>query len=207
LNNPLTSVTGFAELALEGMPAGSETHADLEMVLREALRARDVVRRLLDFARQSESTRARASLNKVIEDVVALSRHLLQTSRVELSLRLEEELPWPSVDMNQMKQVLLNLVHNSLQAMPNGGEMEIRTETASHQDHDWVIVSVRDTGVGIAQLEQARIFEPFYTTKGDQGGTGLGLSVTYGIVTDHGGHIDVESQPGSGSTFTVWLPL
>jgi signal transduction histidine kinase len=207
LNNPLTSVTGFAELALEGMPEGSETHADLEMVLREALRARDVVRRLLDFARQSESTRARASLNEVIEDVVALSRHLIHTSGVELSLHLEEDLPWASVDRNQMKQVLLNLVHNALQAMPGGGEMEIKTKTASRHHRDWVIVSVRDTGVGIPQLEQARIFEPFYTTKGNEGGTGLGLSVTYGIVTDHGGHIDVESQPGNGSTFTVWLPL
>ena len=207
LNNPLTSVTGFAELALEGMPEGSETHTDLEMVLREALRARDVVRRLLDFARQSESTRSRASLNNVIEDVVALSRHLIHTSAVELSLDLEEELPWTSVDVNQMKQVLLNLVHNALQAMPDGGEMEIKTKTASRHHRDWVIVSVRDTGVGIPQLEQARIFEPFYTTKGNQGGTGLGLSVTYGIVTDHGGQIDVESQPGAGSKFTVWLPL
>lgn len=207
LNNPLTTVTGFTELALEEIPEGSETHADLEMVLREALRARDVVRRLLDFARQSESTRARASLNNVIEEVVALSRHLIQTSRVELALHLEEELPWASVDTNQMKQVLLNLVHNALQAMPNGGEMEIRTETASLNERDWVIISVRDTGVGIPQLEQGRIFEPFYTTKGNQGGTGLGLAVTYGIVTDHGGHIDVESQPGSGSTFTVWLPV
>lgn len=207
LNNPLTSVTGFAELALEGMPEGSETHTDLEMVLREALRARDVVRRLLDFARQSESTRARASLNNVIQDVVALSRHLIHTSGVELSLDLEEELPWASVDVNQMKQVLINLVHNALQAMPDGGEMEIKTETASRYHRDWVIVSVRDTGVGIPQMEQARIFEPFYTTKGDQGGTGLGLSVTYGIVTDHGGQIDVESQPGAGSKFTVWLPF
>jgi len=134
----------------------------------------------------------------VIEDVVALSRHLIHTSAVELSLDLEEELPWTSVDVNQMKQVLLNLVHNALQAMPDGGEMEIKTKTASRHHRDWVVVSVRDTGVGIPQLEQARIFEPFYTTKGNQGGTGLGLSVTYGIVTDHGGQIDVESQPGAG---------
>ncbi len=207
LNNPLTSVTGFAELALEGMLEGNETRTDLEMVLREALRARDVVRRLLDFARQSESTRARASLNKVIEDVVALSRHLIHTSGVELTLDLEKELPWATVDANQMKQVLLNLVHNALQAMPDGGAMKITTASASRHHRDWIVVSVQDTGVGIPQLEQARIFEPFYTTKGSQGGTGLGLSVTYGIVTDHGGQIDVESQSGTGSKFTVWLPL
>jgi len=176
-------------------------------VLKEARRARDVVRRLLDFARQSESTRSHASLNEVVDDIVALSRHLIHTSGVELTVNLQPDLPWASMDSNQMKQVLLNLVHNALQAMPDGGEMEIKSETASRNDRDWVMVSVRDTGVGITQAEQARIFEPFYTTKGNRGGTGLGLSVTYGIITDHGGQIDVESQPGVGSKFMVWLPL
>ena len=147
-----------------------------------------------------------ASLNEVVEDVVALSRHLIQTSGVELSLNLERDLPWVAMDANQMKQVLFNLVHNALQAMPDGGEMNIITEASARNGRDWVVVSVRDTGIGIPQVEQARIFEPFYTTKGNRGGTGLGLSVTYGIVTDHGGQIDVESQPGMGSKFTVWLP-
>jgi two-component system NtrC family sensor kinase len=108
--------------------------------------------------------------------------------------------------VNQMKQVLLNLIHNALQAMPSGGELTISTESALRGGRGWIKVSVQDTGVGIPKLDQARIFEPFYTTKGDQGGTGLGLSVTYGIVTDHGGQIDVESQPGTGSKFSVWLP-
>jgi signal transduction histidine kinase len=207
LNNPLTSVTGFAELVLEEMPEENESRKDLETVMREALRARDVVRRLLDFARQSESTRAKASLNELVEDVVALSKHLIHTSGIELKIDLEKNLPWVLVDANQMKQVLINLVHNALQAMPDGGEMEIKTSNASRQGRDWATVSVRDTGVGIPQLEQARIFEPFYTTKGNQGGTGLGLSVTYGIITDHGGQIEVLSQPGAGAKFTVWLPL
>ncbi|HSA99552.1 MAG TPA: GAF domain-containing protein [Anaerolineales bacterium] len=206
LNNPLTSVTGFAELALDAIPKDSQTRKDLEIVMREAVRARDVVRRLLDFARQSESTRARASLNDVIEDVVALSRHLIHTSGVELTLELEKDLPWVLADSNQMKQVLLNLVHNALQAMPTGGELIICTRSSSRAGRDWIMVSVRDTGVGIPHQELSRIFEPFYTTKGDQGGTGLGLSVTYGIVTDHGGQIEVESQPGVGSKFSVWLP-
>jgi signal transduction histidine kinase len=206
LNNPLTSVTGFAELALDAIPKESETRKDLEIVMREAIRARDVVRRLLDFARQSESTRVRASINEVIEDVVALTRHLMHTSGIEIKLELEKNLPWISVDANQMKQVLLNLVHNALQAMPSGGQMTISTQSASRAGRDWIVVCVCDTGVGIPQLDQARIFEPFYTTKGDQGGTGLGLSVTYGIVTDHAGQIEVESQPNVGSKFTVWLP-
>ncbi|HEX2992926.1 MAG TPA: GAF domain-containing protein [Anaerolineales bacterium] len=207
LNNPLTSVTGFAELALDEIPAESEMHKDIEIVLREALRARSVVRRLLDFARQSESTRARTSLNEIVEDVVALSKHLIHSGGVTLNIDLEVNLPWVLVDANQMKQVLLNLVHNALQAMPNGGEMKILTETVARNNRDWVVVTVMDTGIGISPADQARIFEPFYTTKGNRGGTGLGLSVTYGIVTDHGGQIDVESQPGKGSKFTVWLPL
>jgi signal transduction histidine kinase len=207
LNNPLTSVTGFAELVLDGMSENTESRADLELVIREARRARDVVRRLLDFARQSESVRARASLNEVVEDVVALSRHLIHTSGVELNVTLQDELPWVLMDENQMKQVLLNLVHNALQAMPEGGQMEITTSASSRLNRSGVTVSVRDTGVGIPLEDQSRIFEPFYTTKGDQGGTGLGLSVTYGIVTDHGGQIELMSRPGAGSVFTVWLPV
>jgi signal transduction histidine kinase len=207
LNNPLTSVTGFAELVMDATPQESETRADLELVLREARRARDVVRRLLDFARQSESTRARASINEVVEDVIALTRHLIATNGVELKLNLQQELAWVLMDENQIKQVLLNLVHNALQAMPEGGELEITTTIKHHMDREGISISVRDTGVGIPHEDQARIFEPFYTTKGNQGGTGLGLSVTYGIVTDHGGQIEVASHPGAGAIFSVWLPL
>lgn len=206
LNNPLTSVTGFAELVMEDLPRESPSRPDLDLVIREARRARDVVRRLLDFARQSESARANASLNKVVEDVVTLTRHLIHTNGVELQLHLQEDLPWVSMDENQMKQVLLNLVHNALQAMPDGGQMEIRTAASQKVGREGVTVSVKDNGVGIEPEDQARIFEPFFTTKADHGGTGLGLSVTYGIVSDHGGEIELVSQPGLGSTFTVWLP-
>lgn len=206
LNNPLTSVTGFAELVMEDIPQDSPSRQDLDLVIREARRARDVVRRLLDFARQSESARASASLNKVVEDVVTLTRHLILTNGVELDLKLQEDLPWVSMDENQMKQVLLNLVHNALQAMPGGGQLEIQTAESQKVGRDGVIVSVRDTGVGIPPEDQTRIFEPFFTTRANHGGTGLGLSVTYGIVSDHGGEIELLSQPGAGSTFTVWLP-
>lgn len=206
LNNPLTSVTGFAELVMDDLPADSASRADLDLVVREARRARDVVRRLLDFARQSESSRANASLNKVVEDVLTLTRHLIHTNGVELILKMQDDLPWVSMDENQMKQVLLNLVHNALQAMPTGGRMEITTAERQKVGREGVIVSVSDTGVGIPPEDQTRIFEPFFTTKADRGGTGLGLSVTYGIVSDHGGEIELISQPGLGSTFTVWLP-
>jgi signal transduction histidine kinase len=207
LNNPLTTVTGFSELVLEDLPQDFSYREELEMVSREAHRASDVVRRLLDFSRQGERTRTRADLNEVVNDVVALTRHLIQTNHVGLSLQLDENLPWVSIDRNQMKQVLLNLIHNALQAMPKGGELFVVTAPAAREERNWVVMSVRDSGVGISPADQNRIFEPFFTTKGDRGGTGLGLSVTYGIVTDHGGAIEIASEPNKGSTFTVWLPL
>ena len=206
LNNPLTSVTGFAELVMEDLPEDSPSRPDLDLVIREARRARDVVRRLLDFARQSESAHANASLNKVVEDVITLSRHLIHTNGVELMLDLQEDLPWVSMDENQMKQVLLNLVHNALQAMPDGGQMDIATRAAQKVGRDGVMVSVQDNGVGISPEDQTRIFEPFFTTRADRGGTGLGLSVTYGIVSEHGGEIELTSEPGKGAFFKVWLP-
>jgi len=91
--------------------------------------------------------------------------------------------------------------------MKSGGELVVSTFAARRENRDWIVMSVRDNGTGISPEDQIRIFEPFFTTKGDRGGTGLGLSVTYGIVTDHGGLIEISSKPGNGSTFDVWLPL
>ncbi len=207
LNNPLTTVTGFTELVLDDLPDGSGLRNDLELVLREAQRARGVIRRLLDFARQGESARVRSDVNEIIVDVLALVNHLLRTSGIQLVTDLSEGLPWISVDRNQIKQVVLNLVHNALHAMPTGGELHITTKCRMHNKRDWLTVRLSDTGTGIAPENIERIFEPFFTTRSKDGGTGLGLSITYGIVTDHDGHIDVESQVGKGSTFTVWLPV
>jgi len=206
LNNPLTSVTGFAELVMDEMAEDSPSREDMDLVLRESRRARDVVRRLLDFARQSDSAHANASLNRVVEDVITLSRHLIHANGVELSLSLQDDLPWVLMDENQMKQVLLNLVHNALQAMPDGGQMEITTAEAKKVGRAGITVTVKDNGVGISSEDQTRIFEPFFTTKNDRGGTGLGLSVTYGIVSEHGGEIELISEPGKGALFKVWLP-
>ena len=207
LNNPLTTVSGFTELVLEELPDGSGVKNDLELVLKEAQRARSVVRRLLDFARQSESARVRSDINEILIDVLALVNHLLHTSGIQLITDLADGLPWISVDRNQIKQVVLNLIHNALHAMPTGGELHIKTERRCRDKRDWLIISLKDTGTGIAPENIERVFEPFFTTRSKDGGTGLGLSVTYGIVTDHGGLIDVESQVGKGSMFTVWLPI
>ena len=206
LNNPLTTVTGFTELVMEDLPDNSQSRIDLNLVLQEARRARDVVRRLLDFSRRSESERTRIDLNELLDDVLSLTKHLMQTSGVQLEVGLGKNLPWVSVDRNQIKQVFLNLFHNALQAMPNGGSLTVRTATRQRHGRKWVIASITDTGGGITPEHRERIFEPFFTTRSGQGGTGLGLSVTYGIISDHGGEIDVDSKMGKGTTFIVWLP-
>jgi len=207
LNNPLTTVAGFSELVLQDLPQDSPQRADLELVLREASRARNVVRRLLDFARQSESVRVRADLNEVIEDVAILMRHLFETSQISFSMDLMENLPWVLMDRDQIKQVVLNLLHNALHAMPNGGVLSVNTSTHQKNERPWIVMSIQDNGKGISPHDLARIFEPFFTTKADDGGTGLGLAVSYGIVTDHAGFIDVDSIPNEGACFNVWLPL
>jgi len=207
LNNPLTSVVGFTELSLDALPSDSPLRSDLDLVLREAQRARSVVRRLLDFARQSESVRVRADLNEIVEDVIALTKHLLHTSGVTLVSHLSPDLPWVAVDRNQMKQVLINLINNALYAMLHGGTLTLATSLQRRYDRSWLRMDVSDTGIGIPSENLSRIFEPFFTTRGSSGGTGLGLSVTYGLVTEHGGVIEVQSAPGTGSTFSVWLPL
>lgn len=207
LNNPLTTVSGFSELVLQDLPTDAPQREDLELVLREASRARNVVRRLLDFARQSESVRVRADLNEVIEDVAILMRHLFETSQINFSMRLMENLPWALMDRDQIKQVVLNLLHNALHAMPDGGVLSVTTNTREKNRRLWIVMAVQDNGKGISPHDLARIFEPFFTTNADDGGTGLGLAVSYGIVTDHEGFIDVDSAPNEGACFNVWLPL
>jgi signal transduction histidine kinase len=207
LNNPLTTVVGFTELALEDLPIDSAARADLDLVLKEARRARSVVRRLLDFSRQAETVRVKADLNEIVDDVLMLTKHLMHTSNVQPEIRLGENLSWVLVDRNQIKQVVINLVNNALYAMPEGGRLVVETAEQERYGRKWLTLTVRDTGIGIPPENLERIFEPFFTTRGDRGGTGLGLSVTYGIVTDHAGMIEVESKLKSGSTFIVWLPL
>ena len=206
LNNPLTTVTGFTELVIDGMPESMDSRSDLELVLREAKRARDVVRRLLDFSRRSETERTRVDLNEMVEDVLSLINHLMQTQHVDPEINLGKDLPWVSVDRNQIKQVFLNLCHNALQAMPEGGKLEIHTGKRQREGRKWVLATIEDTGDGISEEHKARIFEPFFTTRSDQGGTGLGLSVSYSIISNHGGVIEVDSRKNQGTKFSVWLP-
>jgi signal transduction histidine kinase len=211
LNNPLTTVNGFVELVLEELPPDSPHRPDLELVMKEALRARGVVRRLLDFSRPVDDQRVRADVNELVTQVLALVNHLAHTSSVEIQMELDEELPWITIDTNQITQVIVNLVNNALQAMPDGGELLVRTGLESRDWgcdlHNWVTITICDTGEGVPDELLERIFEPFFTTRPEGMGTGLGLSVSYGIVSSHNGFIDVDSQETKGTCFTVYLPV
>lgn len=207
LNNPLTTVAGFVELVLEDLPQDHAAQEDLSLVLREAHRAREVVRRLLDFSRPGDGFRVRSDVNELVEDVLALIQHLARTSGIDVQLSLWHDLPWVQVDRDQIKQVILNLLHNALLAMPTGGQLQVETSPAHRDKEPGVQISVRDTGLGIAPADMDRLFEPFFTTRPPGKGTGLGLSVSYGIISEHGGSIEVESELGQGSCFIIWLPV
>jgi signal transduction histidine kinase len=207
LNNPLTTVTGFTELILESISEDSPEYEDLSLVLKEAQRSRSVVRRLLDFSRQGEILHVESDINEIISAVLALVHHLAQTSDIEIRVEMWDDLPLISIDRNQIQQVFLNLIHNGIQAMPGGGELLIQTQLARREDGEWIGVLFTDSGEGIKKENLDKIFEPFFTTKPSGEGTGLGLSVSYNIVSEHGGYIDVESREGKGAVFSVWLPV
>lgn len=207
LNNPLTTVSGFAELILDSMPKESPDYEDMTLILKEARRARSVVRRLLDFSRQDEILRLDTDINEMVSTVLALVHHLAQLNDVKISVALWNDIPMVRLERNQIQQVFLNLIHNAIQAMPNGGDLVIETQVNSKEDENWIIVTIKDNGIGIGKKDLDKIFKPFFTTKISGEGTGLGLSISYRIVVDHGGYIDVDSKPGVGTTFAVWLPI
>jgi two-component system NtrC family sensor kinase len=202
LNNPLTSVLGFAELLLNTVPPDTSIRHDLETIARQARRARDIVRNLLGFARQTKPQRLPADVNQLLCQTLDLVRQHLENSGVVIEEDYAPDLGLLTLDAGQMKQMFLNLITNASHAMPKGGKLKLRTACLG----DEVAVAISDTGEGMSPEVREHIFEPFFTTKPVGEGTGLGLSISLGIVQGHGGRIAVESLPGQGSTFTVWLP-
>ncbi len=210
INNPLTSIIGFTRLLLEDVPSDHQMRDDLETIDREAARTRRIVKSLLDFARTSDPVLAPADLNAIVEEAVML----VCTRSVLKKVSLEKDLsPLPAVmlDANQIKQVLVNLLNNALQAMPAGGRLAVATRLTERETNGVyrpvAAVRVSDSGTGIPSQDLGRIFDPFFTTKEVGQGTGLGLSVSYSIVEKHTGRIEVESAPGKGSSFTMLLPV
>jgi two-component system, NtrC family, sensor kinase len=205
INNPLGVILCYADL-LKGQLAGSsQVLKDVTTIEKHAINCQRIVADLLEFARSQETARQFTDLNPTIAEVVRMVEHQFRRQHCDLKLDLEPGLPLVKIDANKMKQVYLNLVMNARQAMSGRGLIRITTRHLPEAGKVQIIFA--DNGAGIAPEIIDRIFDPFFSTKKTGEGTGLGLSVSYGIVKDHGGDIQVESEPGQGTRFTIELPV
>lgn len=202
INNPLTGVLTFAHLVRDRMPAVGQDWEDLNLIIHETQRAAEVVQGLLEFARERQTTKRAVDVNAVIQRMVRLVENQQEMRKVHIEQDYAHNLPDILGDANQLQQVLLNLFLNAAAAMAEGGILTITTR----YDDQHVIISVADNGCGIKPEHLDKVFDPFFTTKPVGQGTGLGLSVSYGIVEQHGGSIELESKVDIGSTFTIRLP-
>lgn len=205
-NNPLTSIIGYASELRLSLSDDDPRRDEVMIIEGEALRARKIVRDLLDFSRQRAPALEPIHVNPLLSRVVSILRHQARLANVELEEEYGVDLPTVEADADQLRQVFLNLVSNGLDSMPGGGRLRITTGLSEQDGEYWVEVSVQDTGNGIAPEHLSRVFDPFFTTKPEAKGMGLGLSVSLGIVESHKGRILVESALGRGSTFRVLLP-
>ena len=219
INNPLTGVLTYASLLAKRYEGDAQAAADLEVIVRETKRCRGIIRELLDFARPTSPQRKPTDINEVVGRSVAVVMNQLSENHVELVMSLAPDLPEAYADGNQIQQVLVNLLLNAADAIgPEGGQIRVVTGTAQvvpvgEAAINWASgartmleVRVEDTGSGIPPEALPHIFEPFFTSKGARG-TGLGLAVSWGIIESHDGTIDVQSEPGQGTRFTLRLPL
>ena len=209
INNPLATISACVA-AIEGrLPAGPDTAQAaeyLQTIDREVDRCSRIVDGLLDFSRPKATPKRPVSINALVDETLFLLKHHQRFKRLQVVRVLAPGLPATMASHEQLIQVLMALMLNALDAMEQGGQLTVRTGPSPARG-DEVMVEVEDTGVGIPRADQSKIFEPFYTTKPPGRGTGLGLSICYGIVADHRGRIEVDSAPGRGTTFRVFLPV
>lgn len=203
VNNPLTSVLGYTTHLLKTSDLSDPSKRILGMMEQETLRVRKIIRNLLDFSRQKTSWMQPTDLTVPLRETVAFVKGAAESSSVSIQEEYNGSPVIVNIDGNEMKQVFINIINNALHAMPDGGKLFIRVNA----NGDDVSISFEDTGVGIAQENIKKIFEPFFSTKESGAGTGLGLSISYRIVQNHGGRITVESEVGKGTSFKVLLPL
>jgi hypothetical protein len=202
VNTPLAGISSYAQLLRGQIDERDPRQQVLAKIEKQSFRAAKIINSLLNFSRSSGTEFDRVDVNKVLADVLSLVEHQLEGSRIRVRRELATGLPAIRGNENRIQQVFFNLILNARDAMPSGGWLTLRT----YADADTVVAEVADTGHGIRREDIRRIYDPFFTTKGIGRGTGLGLSVSYGIVQEHGGAIFVESIPGQGTTFQVALP-
>lgn len=203
LNEPLGNILGFAQLAKKTPEIPIQVEKDLRRIESASLHAREIIKKLMTFARQLPPKKTRVNLNDVVEEALYFFEARCAKSGIELVRHLAQNLPDVTIDPGQMSQVLVNLVVNAVQAMPHGGRLTVETRAAE----GGICLSVEDTGIGMDEELKSQIFLPFFTTKDVHEGTGLGLAVVHGIVISHAGKITVETEKGRGTRFLVHLPL
>jgi PAS domain S-box-containing protein len=203
LNNPIYGIMNTLELLKTEIPPESKRRRILELSLSEIQRLSEMLRNMLSFSKPEEETRKRLSLNELLEGILLMMERQMRESNIRVVLDLDHQIPEVMASTNQMRQVMLNMFKNAKEAMPHGGILTVRTAKEDQK----VSVHIQDTGVGIPEEIRNKIFEAFFTTKQKVKGVGLGLSVCYGIIKDHGGEIRVESEEGKGTTFIISFPV
>jgi signal transduction histidine kinase len=203
LNEPLGNILGFAQLVKKSSNLTNQVEQDIAKIINASLHAREVIRRLMIFGRQMPPMKTNVNMNQVVEESCYFIESRCAQAGVKLVRSLSRDLPEITADPSHIKQALVNLLVNSLQAMPEGGELKVKTSTSKN----CVSLVVQDTGIGMSEEIKKQIFIPFFTTKGIGQGTGLGLAVVHSIVTSYKGSIKVESEPDCGTRFEIKLPL
>lgn len=203
INEPLANILGFAQLAKKSSKLPKQAAEDMDKIVRNCLHAREVIHKLLTFARQMPPEKTTVNLNQIISDGLYFLESRCAKAAIEVNRELDPDLPDIYADASQLHQVLVNLIVNAIQAMRDGGTVTIRT----HAGNDSVLLSVSDTGTGMSDEVMSNIFTPFFTTKDVNEGTGLGLAVVHGIIASHNGSINVKSKLAKGTTFEIDLPV
>jgi signal transduction histidine kinase len=202
LNNPLTAVLGYAEM-LSGAAHDEGTRRGAEVIRREALRMKQIIENLLRFARQTKFERRAVALRAILDDVLRLRAYEIKRTGVKISMEIAQNLPGVMVDEGLLKQVFLNILNNSLDALQGVSGRRVTVEAI--QVGDRIQLRFNDNGPGFTNLD--RVFDPFFTTKGPGKGPGLGLSVSYGIIKQHGGEISARNLHPSGACIMIELPV
>ncbi|HHJ00869.1 MAG TPA: histidine kinase, partial [Candidatus Aerophobetes bacterium] len=204
LNNPLGGILLYANMLEEEMDASDPRREEIATIAKEATRCREIVRSLLNFARQTRLHPEDTDINSLLKDIASICKREIeaQANEIEIRVELEPHLPSCSVDANQLKQALLNIALNGIEAMSKGGVLTIR----SFATDGGVRIEIEDTGCGIPEENLPRIFDPFFTTKKIGKGTGLGLATAHGIIKMHRGNIQVQSRVGKGTKMIITLP-
>lgn len=203
LNNPIYGIMNTLELLKTEIPPESKRRRILELSLSEIQRLSEMLRNMLSFSKPEEEKRRPVKIDELIEGILLVMEKQMKESNIQVETSFDSDIPEVMASTNQMRQVMLNILKNAKEAMPKGGTLTVRTAREGNK----VMVHIQDTGTGIPEEIRDKIFEAFFTTKQKVKGVGLGLSVCYGIIKDHGGEIKVESEEGKGTTFTISLPI